>query len=78
MRTGFSTLGVACTALLVASAAGAHPGHGLDGGSTSWLHYLGDPLHVAPLALVAFTLALAWRQRRGVRASRREARARTR
>jgi len=68
MRTGTSTLGVACTALLVASAAGAHPGHGLDGGSTHWLHYLSDPLHLAPLALVAFTLALAWRRWRGSRA----------
>ena len=68
MRNRTGMLGVACAALLVASAAGAHPGHGLDGGSTHWLHYLSDPLHIAPVALVALSLALAWRRRRGLRA----------
>lgn len=45
-----------------ASAAGAHPGHGLGGGSDGWLHYLTEPLHAAPPALVAVTLVLAWRR----------------
>ena len=41
-----------------------------------WLHYSSDPLHVAPLALVAFTLALVWRH--GAERARARARARTR
>jgi hypothetical protein len=65
--------GLAGVLLGVASAASAHPGHGLDGGSESWLHYLSDPLHVAPLALAAVTLVLAARRWREARA-----RARTR
>ena len=68
MRNGTRALGAAGAALLVASAAGAHPGHGIGGGSTHWLHYLSDPLHIAPFALAALTLALAWRRRRGLRA----------
>lgn len=60
-RTGSRAFALAATALSVASAAGAHPGHGVDGGSSHWLHYLTDPLHVGPIALVALTLALAWR-----------------
>jgi hypothetical protein len=57
-------------ALGLASQAAAHPGHGLGGGSTHWLHYLSDPLHLAPFAVGALAIALAWRQR--------SARARTR
>jgi hypothetical protein len=49
-----------------AAAAGAHPGHGVAGGSHSWLHYLSEPTHVAlPLlvaAVFAFGLARARRQ----------------
>jgi hypothetical protein len=47
--------------LFVAGAAAAHPGHGLapDG----WLHWLTEPLHVAPLGVTALALALAWRRR---------------
>jgi len=53
---------VAGAALSIANAAAAHPGHGLDGGSSHWLHYASDPLHVAPLALGALALAFAWRR----------------
>jgi hypothetical protein len=49
-----------------AAAAAAHPGHGVGGGSDSWLHYLSEPAHVAlPLlvaAAFAFGLARARRQ----------------
>lgn len=68
MRNRTRTLAAASGMLLVASAAGAHPGHGLGGGSTHWLHYLSDPLHIAPFALVALTLALVWWRRRRPRA----------
>jgi hypothetical protein len=57
-------------ALGLASQVAAHPGHGLGGGSTHWLHYLSDPLHVAPFAVGALALGIVWR--------RRSARARTR
>jgi len=66
--TRLRALVVAGAALSSASAAWAHPGHGLGGGSAHWLHYASDPLHAAPLALLAFTLALGWRRRRGSRA----------
>ena len=56
----------------MAEAAAAHPGHGIGGGSEAWLHYLSEPLHVAPLALAALALALVRVHRR------RAARARTR
>jgi hypothetical protein len=59
---------VAGAAASIASTALAHPGHGLDAGSAHWLHYLSEPLHVAPVVLVAFTLALGWRRWRGSRA----------
>ena len=55
-------------ALLLASPAAAHPGHGLGGGSYHWLHYLTDPLHVAPFALAALALVLVIRARRRARA----------
>ena len=67
-HTWLRVIGIASAALGVASAAAAHPGHGLDGGSEHWLHYVSDPLHVAPLALVALTLVLAWRRWRESRA----------
>jgi hypothetical protein len=51
-------------ALGFASRAAAHPGHGVGGESASALHYLTDPLHVAPWALGALALAIAWRRRR--------------
>ena len=53
---------------MLASQAAAHPGHGLGGGSTRWLHYLTEPPHVAPVAIGALALALAVRARRGARA----------
>lgn len=71
MRDIMSTLGAASAALLVAGAAGAHPGHGLGGGSFGALHYLSEPLHVAPLALLALAVALAWRRLRRARAETR-------
>ena len=40
-----------------AAAAGAHPGHGVGGGSHSWLHYVGQPEHVALPLLVAAAFA---------------------
>ncbi len=43
----------------------AHPGHGAGGGA-GWLHHWTEPLHVAPVALLAVGLALvlraAWRR----------------
>jgi MYXO-CTERM domain-containing protein len=54
-------LGVGAALPLVASAAAAHPGHGLA--AQGWLHWATDPLHVAPLALIGLALALAWRRR---------------
>jgi MYXO-CTERM domain-containing protein len=54
-------LGFGAALLFVASAAAAHPGHGL--GAQGFLHYLTDPLHVAPVALIGLALALAWRRR---------------
>jgi MYXO-CTERM domain-containing protein len=54
-------LGVGAALLCVASAAAAHPGHGL--GAQGWLHYVTDPLHVAPAALIGLALAFAWRRR---------------
>jgi hypothetical protein len=65
-RTG---LGIGASLIGMAAAAAAHPGHGLAGGSQSWLHYASDPFHVAPLVLVA--LALLWRRRSRARASTR-------
>jgi hypothetical protein len=58
----------AAAASFVAGAAAAHPGHGLGGGSDALLHYMTDPLHVAPLALVAWTLVLARKRLRAARA----------
>jgi len=66
-HTAKRALALAAAALSLASAAAAHPGHGLDGGSSHWLHYLSDPLHVAPLAAVVIAGALA-RQRQSTRA----------
>ena len=57
----------ATAALALASPAAAHPGHGLGGGSTHWLHYLSDPLHVAPLAVGVLALVLVVRARRSAR-----------
>lgn len=55
-------------AFLLANQAAAHPGHGLGGGSDRWLHYLTEPLHVAPFALGALALAIIVRARRSARA----------
>ena len=52
--------------LAFASPAAAHPGHGLGGGSTSWLHYLTEPVHVAPWALLALGALSFVRGRRSV------------
>jgi hypothetical protein len=62
MSIGKRAAGAAGAALAIANAAAAHPGHGLEGGSSHWLHYLSDPLHVAPLALVGL-IAVVWRRR---------------
>ena len=56
-----TALGVGTSLLGVASAAAAHPGHGLAHG---WLHWATEPLHVAPPALAA---VLLWRARRRAR-----------
>lgn len=56
------SLGLGAAQLVVASAAAAHPGHGLAG--SGWLHYATDPLHVAPVALIGLGLAFAWRRAR--------------
>jgi hypothetical protein len=64
-------LGVAGAVLSVASAALAHPGHGLGGDGSGWLHHLSEPLHVAPPALIGLSLALAWRRWRAARAQTR-------
>jgi hypothetical protein len=68
MRLGKRALGAAGATLVIASAAAAHPGHGLAGGSAQWLHYLTDPLHVAPPVLVGLAVALVWQRRRALRA----------
>ena len=54
-------------ALVLASPVAAHPGHGLGGGSNHWLHYLSDPLHVAPFAVAGLALVLLVRARRSLR-----------
>lgn len=59
--------GLAILGLALPVAAAAHPGHGLAGGSHAWLHYLSDPLHVAPAALALLAFAV-WRVRARVRA----------
>ena len=68
MRIGKRAFGAAGAALAIASAAAAHPGHGLAGGSANGLHYLSDPLHVAPPLLVGLALGLVWQRRRAARA----------
>ena len=60
----FTTL---AAVLALASPAAAHPGHGLDGGSTHWLHYLSDPLHAAPWVVGVLALVLLVRARRSIR-----------
>ena len=55
---------LATLALSFANAAGAHPGHGLDGAASSALHTLTEPVHVAPFALAALALGLLLRRRR--------------
>jgi len=67
MRSTKIWLALACASLALASAAAAHPGHGLGGGSDSWLHYLTEPLHVAPPVLIALAVAQAWRRWRSAR-----------
>jgi hypothetical protein len=54
--------------LLVASAAGAHPGHGQPGDPFGAVHYLGEPVHaLGGLALVCVALASAYVLRRRAR-----------
>jgi cytochrome c-type biogenesis protein CcmH/NrfF len=60
-----SALGVGTSLLGVASAAAAHPGHGVV--AQGWLHWATEPLHVAPPALVALGAVLLWRARRRAR-----------
>ena len=55
---------IACSfLLLLPSFAAAHPGHGVDGGSTA-MHYVTDPFHLAAwvLLIVAIVLATAWQR----------------
>lgn len=57
-------LALAGVLLVLASGAAAHPGHGLGGGANDVLHYVSDPLHVAPWALAVLALAFVIRRRR--------------
>ena len=50
------------TWLALASAASAHPGHGIT--AEGRLHWATEPLHVAPPALLALAGVLLWRARR--------------
>lgn len=68
MATRMRALGAGASLVMAASAAAAHPGHGLGGDASGWLHYLTEPLHVAPLALAAVAGVLVWRRRRSARA----------
>jgi len=63
-------LGIAC--VLLANAAGAHPGHGAAP-AASWLHGL-EPVHLAPAALAVAALAFAARALLSRRAAARERR----
>jgi hypothetical protein len=65
MRRIALALGALLGALGMAGVAGAHPGHGLA--AEGWLHYATEPLHVAPLALIALSLVLARRRRARMR-----------
>jgi hypothetical protein len=69
MRRTALALGTLLGALGAASAAGAHPGHGVapDG----FLHWATEPVHAAPLALLVLTVGLAWRRRARARLPRR-------
>lgn len=62
-----STLTTCAGALVLASQAAAHPGHGVDGGGAHWLHYVSDPLHVAPWVVGGLALVLLVQARRSVR-----------
>jgi MYXO-CTERM domain-containing protein len=66
MRRTALALGGLLGALGTGSVAGAHPGHGLA--AEGLLHYATEPLHVAPLALIAFGFLLARRRRARMRA----------
>lgn len=66
-----AALGVGVIVFGVAAAAAAHPGHGLGGGSESFVHYVTDPFHVAPPALAVLALLQVWRRRERARARRR-------
>lgn len=57
-------------ALVVPALAIAHPGHGLDPNSSSWLHVVAEPEHALPLMAALCVVALAW----GLRVVRRRAR----
>ena len=59
------SLGAGSALLFVASAAAAHPGHGIT--PDGWLHWVSEPLHVAPLAVIGLALGLAWRRQARVR-----------
>ena len=65
MRRIALALGSLLGALGTAGVAGAHPGHGLA--AEGLLHYATEPLHVAPLALIAFSFVLARRRRARMR-----------
>ncbi len=57
------------TVMFCALPAFAHPGHGRDGGSHQLLHYVTEPMHIAPvtLAMVAGVAAagiVAWFRKR--------------
>lgn len=54
---------IAITTLVLSHAAVAHPGHG-TGEGTDAAHFLTEPVHLAPLVLVAAVGLLGWRLRR--------------
>lgn len=55
--------------VLLGSAALAHPGHGLTDGN-SWLHWLTEPVHVAPQAALAALAVWGLRRSRSARRTR--------
>ena len=55
-----SRVALTLASLLAATAASAHPGHGLDPSGATLLHWLASPEHVAPLAGLAALCAVLW------------------
>lgn len=51
------------TTFLLSGAAFAHPGHG-KGAGTDAVHFLTEPVHIVPIALLALVGVLGWTFRR--------------